>query len=246
MTRSTTSGILQVSGRGRLVSPISIFLLAIGLTFASSLWANPLKDLRRVIDGQPVDLGTLFHWWTNHQGDRPLASWVHVTGSVVGTNAWGWTLEAQTAPSARSAEKPTGHAAPGAGTRIILKHPPRQEQADFENLIEQLKELDGQRHQLSAEVTNANQQSREIASEQKVRYQSRARSRFLSQQAQEVKQAVSRDQDELKTLDKQIQQVRTRLAAYPNTRTYMVDCFALDTGQEFSGVAVYDHGAVVK
>lgn len=58
--------------------------------------------------------------------------------------------------------------------------------------------------------------------------------------------AISQEQEQLKALDKQLQQLHAKLAAYPNPRTYTVDCLALKTELEHGGVEVYDHGAIAR
>ena len=201
-----------------------------------------------MIDGQAVDLSPLFHWWTNHQGARPLTAWVHVSGSIVGTNAWGWTLEARVEPSSIAG---TGKASgPNSGQpRLILKNPPLQDRAQFESLADQLNQLEEQHRQLSEQLTNATNQSHEIAAQQKSNRQNRVRSRALAQEAQQVKQMSNQDQSDLKALDKQLQEVRARLAVYSNAKTstvYTVDCLALETGLEYNGVPVYDHGSILR
>jgi hypothetical protein len=198
---------------------------------------NPLKAPRRVVEGQTVDLGPLFHWWTNHSGSRPLTAWVHLTGSIVGTNTYGWTLEAHVESSGEAGEKNSSVKSAGGRTRVILKNPPRQDQADFENLAQQLKELTGQHQRLSAQETADKGRESNISSQRR----GRSRSRALAQE----KQVVSQEESQLKSLDKEIQEVRAKLASYPNSETYVVDCLALETGHEHAGVLMYDHGVVL-
>jgi hypothetical protein len=46
----------------------------------------------------------------------------------------------------------------------------------------------------------------------------------------------------LKPLDQQIQELKKKLAAYANPEHYEVDCLALETLQQYSGMPLYDHG----
>ena len=55
--------------------------------------AGPARFPKRIVNGQAVDLTPLLDWWTKREGVRPLQAWVRVTGSIVGTNALGWTVE---------------------------------------------------------------------------------------------------------------------------------------------------------
>src|SRR5690242_18285453 len=58
-------------------------------------FANPAQAPRRIVNGFAVDISPLCTWWTNHEGARPLISWVHVTGAIVGTNSGAWVIEAR-------------------------------------------------------------------------------------------------------------------------------------------------------
>src|ERR1041385_5018948 len=71
--------------------------------------ANPLKSPRRTINQYVVDLNPLFRWWTNRAGARPLEAWVHITGQIVGTNAWGWVLHAHIGESGRANPRLSEH-----------------------------------------------------------------------------------------------------------------------------------------
>ena len=208
----------------------SRFGVLMGLLFfiaapSPRLDANPLKDAKRVVSGRTADLTPLFHWWTNHAGARPLAAWVHVTGPIVGTNVSGWILAAQV----ETTERPVARTpALGTGSKIILRNPPLQDRAEFESLVSQLKLLSAQ-HDGLAGVEDRAKKDAQAAGRAKYR-------------ARQDKQVESEAKAELRPLDRQIQDVKTKLATYPNAEQYSVDCFALDTGQAFGGIAVFDHG----
>src|SRR5437867_6204258 len=131
--------------------------------------ASPLKNSKRMVSGQTIDLTPLFGWWSKHDGERPLQAWVHLTGSVVGTNAWGWILEAnlEDSPSrtkSGSAEKPVR----AGQQKIILKNPPVIEGAEFYRLIAQRNGLAAERQRISAQITQAADQVQELSTQQKV------------------------------------------------------------------------------
>lgn len=222
-----------------------IWAWALACIASFSLQASPLRDPKRSVNGQTVDLNPLFRWWAKHAGARPLTSWVHVTGSVIGTNAWGWTLEAHV-ESSKPRKNEASNPSDDGKLRIILQHPPAYEFAEFENLKAQIKSLDDQHNQLSARAAQAQARAQELADEQSASRARGLRARGLSQQEREWKQADNEAKDQLKTIDKQLQELRAKLAAYPDPAKYSVDTFALDLGQEYSGVPMYDHGFVWK
>jgi len=205
-----------------------------------ALRASPLQDPKRSVNSQTVDLTPLFHWWAKKEGQRPLGAWVHVTGPVVGTNAMGWTLEASVETSATSAEG--GNGAAKEHTRIILKHPPARQFAEFERLTAQLKDLEDQLSKLSAQQADADKRADSAAKHASSRNGLRGEAYF--QQEQQWNQTSSQAKDQIKDLDKQIQDVRARLAADSDSAKYSVDTFALDLHQKYDGLPVYDRGFV--
>ena len=115
------------------VATLSCFCLFASAAFAPAQ-ANPLKGPRRTIDQHIVDLHPLFQWWTNRAGERPLEAWVHITGHIVGTNSWGWVLTAHIEEAVHAKGEATDRSAGKIAANIILKNPPRADQAEFENL----------------------------------------------------------------------------------------------------------------
>lgn len=206
----------------------SFLLLALMWGLAPGLHASPLKTPKRIVSEHTVDLTPLFHWWTNHAGARPLASWSHVTGNIVGTNGTAWVVEASV----------DSHAG-GAHHRVLLRHPPLQDRADFEQLSTRLKALNEQRAKLSGEQTQAKHEANSLTSHA-------PNSRVARREARLLKQEAKAANGDLNTLDKQIKDVRGKLAAFPSEDHYVVDCFALNTGEQSAAGAVYDHGLVLK
>jgi hypothetical protein len=210
----------------------------------STLAATPLKSPKRLINQNQVDLSPLFHWWTNRSGDRPLRAWVHITGAIVGTNSWGWVVTARVEGEGTGNSGAPAQSARTGERRVILENPPRNEQAEFFSLKTRLTALETQHQALDAQIAEAERQVKAIADQQKGSRQHH--SKRLAQESASWKQTENQAKEQLKPLDKQIGDVNTRLAAFPDREHYSLDCLALDTGQELGGVHLYDHGVVVK
>jgi hypothetical protein len=192
---------------------------------AQSLHAGPIQHPKRLVEGYTVDLTPLFRWWTNQTGVRPLSAWVRVTGPILATNSLGWVVAAHPDhPSAR-AQGGTPLEPPADGQwRIILKHPPLAEAAEFAALQTQLAELNAEHDRLDAAIKAASQP-------------------HLSGRRARVQAAELRDpKAQLQALNLQIRDCRAKLAAFPDPAKYKVDCLALDVGQEHGNLPVYDCG----
>jgi hypothetical protein len=219
--------------------------LAMVLAACSALPASPLKAPKRVVNGQTVELSPLFKWWAKHDGKRPLTAWVHVTGTIVGTNAWGWVVEAQIEKTDRP-NRPgeTEHAKGEGPTKIILREPPLRERAKFEQLSAQLKALNAQHAALAGQEAGAKNRADTLSREERANRRDGGRSRELALQQKQATQVENLAKQDLKPLDQQIQDLKKKLTVYPNPDHYQVDCFALETLQEYSGMPLYDHGQV--
>jgi len=211
---------------------------ALSLATAIALHANPARDARRIVNGRTVDLTPLIKWWTNHSGARPLTGWVHVRGPIVGTNAGCWVVQAQVEHTRRSESH--GETASSASDKLLLKNPPIQEAAEFQQLSAQLKALEEARGQVHSQEQQAKSAADGIAKEQNVNR------RYRSAQRRQEQLTENEAKAELKSLDQQIQDVKQKLAVYPTSDHYEVDCFALDIGQTYNGLQLYDHGLVFK
>lgn len=203
--------------------------------------ASPLKDPKRIVQGQTVDLSALFKWWPKREGERPLSGWAHVTGPVVGTNGWGWILEGHAEggePVKGEREKPG---------RLILKNPPLQEFGKFSELLARSKALNDQRNALTVQANKAEGQAAELAGQQKVNRQHHvASSSALKRETRYWQAMAKQEKDRIKTVDKELKEVENQLKAYPDKERYAVDCLALRTGEKQNGMAVYDHGVVLR
>jgi len=215
------------------------------LMVISGTQASPLRYPKRLINGQMVDLSPLWRWWTNHTGVRPLSAWVHVTGSVQGTNSWGWIVEGQAEPGTVRSETGEGKVPESGGLhKILLLHPPLQDITEFQQLSAQLRALSESRAQLAGQEAGVKSRQQAVAKEQSAEHHSRVRARALGQENKELTALDNQEKAQIKLLDQQIQLLKNRLAAYPNSDHYVVDCFALDTGREENGVSVYEHGSI--
>jgi hypothetical protein len=202
----------------------------------STLHANPLKDPKRVIAGQTVNLEPLFRWWTNRHGDRPLYAWAHITGAVVATNAWGWTVQARLdRPPTRAHGSAQEPASAGGQVKLALKHPPVSELEDFSQLTAQSKALSDQGQALSNAVKAAASRAREIRA-------NTPRSRLRAAEVRQWQLAENQAKARLAALRPLLADCRAKLAAFPNSTKYIVDCLALDMGQEVNGLPIYDYG----
>lgn len=213
--------------------------LAAGLALMLALGAeaSPAKSPKRVVGQQTVDLTPLLHWWTNHSGARPLTAWVHVTGTIVGTNAYGWVVEAQVEAHNRPGQEEGAEAAADGGQkRILLRHPPLQDRSAFEQLSAQLKALEQQRNQASGMEAQARNYLHPSNGVHRAHYKGQAAARSEAG-AVEHNAAASKQE-----LDKRIKDLKAKMAAWPNTERYELDCFALDTGTQINRQPVYEHG----
>jgi hypothetical protein len=222
---------------------------AMGLSclISANVLATPAQHPKRLIGNYTVDLAPLFKWWTKHDGPRPLSSWVHITGSIVGTNAAGWIIEGQV--EGRDPDKDTAKAsgAPAAGSiKIILRSPPVEDLADFERLSSELTSVNLQRSSLSAEESDAKSKDEAVSAQQRSFRRDSARSRLLALEDRRLKQTQDETKAEQKPLDQRSQELKSKLAVYPNPDYYIVDCFALDVQYEFDRLPVYDHGRVMQ
>jgi hypothetical protein len=215
------------------------------LCFCPRANGSPLKDPRRSIAGHVIVLTPLFTWWAKHEGPRPLSAWVHLTGSIVGTNTAGWILEAKVEKTEHVSLAATESESPGS-PRIILRNPPLQDRAEFDALRAQLTELNQQHAMVAGEEAQAKNRADAIAREERANRRNGFRARALGIEARQVSSAEKQAKSELQPLDQQIQALKKKLAAYSNAERYDVDCFALDTGQEYRRMPIYDHGQLYR
>jgi hypothetical protein len=213
------------------------------------LVASPVQHPKRSINSCIVDLNPLFKWWSKHEGPRPLSAWVHITGSVVGTNALGWIVEARVeGASARGGAEEGKSTAASSQTplKILLQRPPVEDLAEFEQLSSRLSALNAQRANIAGEEAQARTRDQAVVEQQHAAGRNRVRSRLLALEDKQLKQSENGAKTEGKSLDDQIKEIKAKLAIYPSNDHYEVDCFALDLQNNYGRLPVYDHGWVVK
>lgn len=219
------------------------FVSAFAVLISLSPVASPLQHPKRLLNSYQVDLNPLFKWWTKHEGPRPLSSWVHITGSIAGTNAAGWILEAQVEGADK--REVSNRAAPTHdSTKIILRTPPVEDLAEFQGLSSRLAALNTQRSTLATEESQDKQREQAVAAQQRAARGNRAR--VLSLEDRQLKQAENDAKASQKPLDQQIQELKSKLAVYGSTDHYTVDCFALDLQADYEHLPVYDHGRIMQ
>jgi len=203
--------------------------------------ANPLKDQERWIGPEKVDLAPLFKWWSKRSGERPLVSWIHVTGSIVSTNTWSWVIEARIENSSNHGKNQPP--ATQQSNRIILKNPPVGEWAEFQNLTARQLWLNSQRQILSSRTNEAAERAQILSAQQKAdRHEHVHPPPALAVEYKKWKQIQKEAEQRLKQIDQQIKDLKPRLAAYPDAESYVIDCFALKGGETFKDLPVYDYG----
>jgi hypothetical protein len=189
----------------------------------------------------------LYKWWAKREGPRPLSSWVHVTGSIVGTNNAGWIIEAELDGSqveSRAAKKTADP--PRGSQKIILMSPPVDELVEFEKLNARLEALNRHRTELAAEENEVKSREQAVAEQQRSARRNASRARVLALEERQLRQAEEHARQGQKPLDQQIQDLKTKLAGYPHADHYLVDCFALDRHREYERLPIYDHGRIIK
>jgi hypothetical protein len=209
---------------------LSAYAIA-ALFFGSEAKADPLKSPKRTLNGVLVDLSPLFRWWTNHTGARPLTAWVHVTGTIVGTNALGWTVQGT---AERRVDRDEETESVKYSDSFILKNPPVADLTKFD-------ELSAKRAELSVQLTAVTNQTHELSAEKQQNSRNRLLSRQLTQEISQAKQTETGVEAQIKDIDKQLERYGVKATTHALPK-YKVDCFALEVRLEISGVPVYDHG----
>jgi hypothetical protein len=152
------------------------------------------------------------------------------------TNGWGWTVEGSLNPSpTRSKGSARGSAPAGGRVKLALKHVPVSELESFSQLADELKALNDQSQALSNQIASAASTLRAMGS-------AGSHSRAASAEMRQLRQVESQAKAQLSTLRPLVANCRAKLAAFPDSKQYIVDCFALDMGQELNGLPVYDYG----
>lgn len=234
----------------RARSPRQLALTAVlGLTalLPFSLPANPAQNPKRSIGNLSVDLSPLIKWWANRNGPRPLSAWVHLTGTVIGTNSGAWIVEAKIEPAGpKSKNSETAPERANENQRIVLRNPPLDDLIEFQQLTSRLVELNKQRAALKEQESQAKTRDQAVTAQQRASRRNRGQARVLAAEDKQLKQIEKQAETQEKPLDDELKEIKEKLAAYPKTDQYLVDCFALDLKYDSSAMRVYDHGRTAK
>jgi len=217
------------------------FCAAVCLSAALTTSATPLKSPKRMVQGQTVDLKPLFTWWSSHAGDRPLASWVHITGKVIGTNGFGWVVDAHVEDSVKGSDETDKNKTPADG-KIVLKNPPVSEMTEFVQSHARLRALTEKVKERSKQVETAAEKVKQLNAQDETLRKRHARSRPLEQDLKYWRATEKTEKAQLQTENKQLDELKKKYPG-PVDAAYQLDCFALETGQKNGAMAVYDHGA---
>ena len=220
-------------------------IIVIGSLIAfTTLCANPARNPKRAIGGQSADLTPLVHWWQHPTGQRPLSGWAHVTGRIVGTNAYGWTVEGRVEEAGKPGEKIKKA---GSSSKFILKTPPVQEYAEFNQLEANLTQWKDQRDKLNREIKSDAQREKKLSGQSsRSNRHGHRRAKKANEQLKETKTDERDTRDRLDAVEKQIKQAEKRRNEICDGDRYTVDCFALKLEAKFRDAQIYDHGTVLK
>jgi hypothetical protein len=181
--------------------------------------STPATYERRVINYHEVDLMPLFEWWDRRKGDRPLASWKQVQGTLERETAYGWLVRG-------TIEGKDGlH-------YFLLRNPPQKELARLHELENSLPELEQRR-------------ASELAVAKLPMYDGREWNAYgeLVRSPTENYDRIEQAQVNLQDLDTRIADIRQQMADMLDKRgNFKVDAFALDMNQVYQGSPVFDFG----
>ncbi len=220
---------------------------------------NDLQFSRRVVSGAVVDLSPLAQWKSNPSGERPLKAWKQITGTKTGETAYGWTVDIQTEN--------------GLTRRAILRNPPIQAWQEFQQaktnytaLAQQLDQFEQDQTGSVEDIFTAGRRAGTVQARVSdyERAVADAHVRGWRNPCIRTLRALDSSRDELQALRQRSQQL---YRTYENSRTnlltikeeiqmlqmkgkltgeFQVSCFALETGQNLQGLAVYDRGTTLR
>jgi hypothetical protein len=220
----------------RLLKPS---LLAGLLVLAMSSPAAPeisLKYPKRMVRGRAVDLTPLIQWWSQKSQERPLTSWGHVSGDAIATNSLGWVIKG----AAEGRGKNDENTKESNANTFVLKNPPLAERGEFERLLAEQKTLTEERAR--ALGLDAQAKSREDTLAQ----QKHVNRRYRINETTQLRNARKETKASVQEVDAKLQELKKKLAAFPNAEHFVVDDFALRTGEKFGAYPVYDRGIPIK
>lgn len=250
-----------------------LFLLCVTSIFAqpeADTWNVCRYPVRVLGKGQTVDLTPLYQWWArqpmastnsvpggvvaaqtisagtnsadaNGGQERPMTAWYRVRGTRVATLGSSWVLNAAIFTS------PTLYT----NARIVLNHPPEQEEQVFSTLTNQLAALNQQIFSVDYDYrrnTNAESDARAAADRYRhanIKAAGDAVAGY-SRLAVEKHNEAARELTQLDQLQAQRTQLEKELAAIPSVDgNYLVDWFAARLGNTRQGWPLFDRGLAV-
>jgi hypothetical protein len=231
-------------GKMRGCRRVALATLACSL-IAQSSPADPVRDPKRLINNFTIDLTPLCKWWQKKDGPRPLSAWAHLTGSVVGTNSGAWIIEGK--PDGLENNKTARDEGSAAASsteqaRFLLLNPPVEQLSEFQRLVDRLAELNRRKAELVSQAAEAHSRDEAVAEQERVLRGNRAQARVLATEDKQLKSLENQAKTDQKSLDQEIKDLKSKLAAYPKLDQYVLDCFALDLHSEHQQMPVYDYG----
>lgn len=236
---------------------IWIVLLVCASSQAQTEMGHCLRTTHRIFNGLSVDLTPLATWWGNEPdrkkdtklgiapAPRPLVAWDRVKGTLVEKRALGWVVQAEIETTPGKKESRT----------ILLKHPPEQEKIKFEALKKRENEIKNYRSgmqtasELNRDVASASHEradtlrevgnaSTSVRTYNDMNAAANARSRQGSAATARSEQQIAN----ANAATENLKSVTEGLWMFPPSDTYIVDFFALKTGETVGGMPVYDLG----
>jgi hypothetical protein len=217
----------------------SVLAVMLTLGMASNCFTAPessLKYPKRMVRGRAVDLTPLFQWWAHKEQERPLTSWAHISGAVIATNSLGWVIKGQ----AQGGGKGDDNKKDASAETFVLKNPPLAERGEFEHLLTEQKSLNEERARVLGLDAQAKSQEDSFARQKNVNRHYRIKE---TTQLRNTRKETKGSAQEVET---QLQEVKKKLAAFPNAEHFVVEDFALRTGEKLGACPVYDRGIPIK
>lgn len=216
---------------------------------AESSLADPARDPKRLVNNFTIDLTPLCKWWQKKDGPRPLSAWIHLTGSVVGTNSGAWIIEGKPDGSDNNKTARDEGSAAAASTepaRFLLLNPPVEDLLEFQRLSDRLAQLNRKHAELVSQATEAHSRDAAVTEQERALGRNRAQARVLATEDKQLKSLENHAKTDQKLVEQEIKELKSKLAAYPKPDQYVLDCFALDKHGEHQQMPVYDYGRSLK
>lgn len=217
-----------------------------GLLLAQACLGNPARDPKRLVNSHTVDLSPLFKWWQRKDGPRPLSAWTHLTGTIVGTNSGAWIIEGKI-DGAKTDQNPTeAKGAGGEPTRFLILNPPLEDYLEFQRLVSRSAELSRREAGLASEAAQAHSRDSAVTEQERALRRNRNEARLLAAEDKVLKGRENQAKLDQKAVERELNDVKSKLGSYPKPSEYVLDCFVLDMHSEYQHLPIYDYGRVWK